>query len=159
MYKILRMVFAIIAAVLVAACIFVALYVSMLAFWCVIGGALLCFALSMFFKYLQEKKRRARKNRQPPPPQRKKANPTRKKTNKSKSSVGFCERRQKTAAIEQKNETGEEKIFRSGFLNFFMRGGRAVKPRSAIRPPFLLYNNERKKIICFPACPPFRRSR
>ena len=56
MYKILRMVFAIIAAVLVAACIFVALYVSMLAFWCVIGGALLCFALSMFFKYLQEEK-------------------------------------------------------------------------------------------------------
>ncbi|HIY77718.1 MAG TPA: UbiA family prenyltransferase [Candidatus Borkfalkia excrementavium] len=56
MYKILRMVFAIIAAVLVASCIFVALYVSMLAFWCVIGGALLSFALSMFFKYLQEEK-------------------------------------------------------------------------------------------------------
>ena len=70
MYKILRMVFAIIAAVLVASCIFVALYVSMLAFWCVIGGALLSFALSAGRKGEQGKtdslpRRRGRKQTRP----------------------------------------------------------------------------------------------
>lgn len=54
MYKILRMIFSIIAAILVAASIFIALYVSMLAFWCCIGGALFFFVLTMYFKFLQE---------------------------------------------------------------------------------------------------------
>lgn len=56
MYKILRMVCAVIAAAAVVACVFLGIYLGMVAFWCGAAAALLFFALCMLFKYLQEEK-------------------------------------------------------------------------------------------------------
>lgn len=56
MYKILRMVCAVIAAAAVVACVFLGIYLGMAAFWCGAAAALLFFALCMLFKYLQEEK-------------------------------------------------------------------------------------------------------
>lgn len=54
MYKWLRIIFAVLAAVLVAACVFVAILWDMLPFWICLAGAVLFFLLSLLFKYLQE---------------------------------------------------------------------------------------------------------
>lgn len=56
MYKILRMVCAVIAAAAVVACVFLGIYLGMVAVWCAAAAALLFFALCMLFKYLQEEK-------------------------------------------------------------------------------------------------------
>lgn len=56
MFKILRMVCAVIAAVAVAACIFLGIFLGMAAFWIAAACALLFFVCSMLFKYLQEEK-------------------------------------------------------------------------------------------------------
>ena len=56
MYKILRMVCAVIAAAAIVACVFLGIYLGMVAFWCAAAAALLFFALCMLFKYLQEEK-------------------------------------------------------------------------------------------------------
>ncbi len=56
MFKILRMVCAVIAAAAVVACVFLGIYLGMAAFWCGAAAALLFFALCMLFKYLQEEK-------------------------------------------------------------------------------------------------------
>lgn len=58
MYKILRIICAVIAAVLVTACIFLAIYISdtmVPALGCA-AGALLFFVLCLLFKHLQEEK-------------------------------------------------------------------------------------------------------
>lgn len=54
MFKILRMVCAIIAAVAIALCVPAGIFWDMIAVWACLGGALLFFALSMLFKFLQE---------------------------------------------------------------------------------------------------------
>ena len=54
MYKWLRIIFAVLAAVLVAACVFVAILWDMLPFWICLAGAVLFFLLSLLCKYLQE---------------------------------------------------------------------------------------------------------
>ena len=56
MFKILRMVCAVIAAAAIVACVFLGIYLGMAAFWCAAAAALLFFALCMLFKYLQEEK-------------------------------------------------------------------------------------------------------
>ena len=56
MYKIMRMIFALIAAVLVAMCVPAGIFWDMIAVWCCAGGALLFFVLSMLFKYFQEER-------------------------------------------------------------------------------------------------------
>lgn len=56
MFKILRMVCAVIAAAAVVACVFLGIYLGIVAFWCGAAAALLFFALCMLFKYLQEEK-------------------------------------------------------------------------------------------------------
>lgn len=58
MYKILRAAFAVAAAVLIALCVFAGILWDMIAVWACLGGALLFFALSMLFKFLQEEKER-----------------------------------------------------------------------------------------------------
>lgn len=54
MFKILRAVFAIAAAILIAMCVPAGIFWDMIAVWACLGGALLFFALSMLFKFLQE---------------------------------------------------------------------------------------------------------
>lgn len=56
MFKILRMVCAIIAAACAVACIIVAVNWGMIPFWCFLAGGVLFFALCLLFKYLQEEK-------------------------------------------------------------------------------------------------------
>ncbi len=56
MFKILRAAFAIAAAILVALCVPAGIFWDMLAVWCMAGGALLFFVLSMLFKFLQEER-------------------------------------------------------------------------------------------------------
>lgn len=56
MFRILRMVCAVVAAAAVVACVFLGIYLGMAAFWCAAAAALLFFALCMLFKYLQEEK-------------------------------------------------------------------------------------------------------
>ena len=56
MYKILRIAFSVIAAVLVTACIFVGIYVNFYAAIACAAAALFFFVFCMFFKYLQEEK-------------------------------------------------------------------------------------------------------
>ena len=56
MWKYLRMASAIVAALAVAACVPMAIIFGMLPFWVCVCGALLCFALSLLFKFLQEEK-------------------------------------------------------------------------------------------------------
>lgn len=58
MYKILRAAFAVAAAVLISLCVFAGILWDMIAVWACLGGALLFFALSMLFKFLQEEKER-----------------------------------------------------------------------------------------------------
>lgn len=54
MYKILRMVCAIIAAACAAASIFLAIYFGTVAFMGCLAGGLLFFAFCLFFKFMQE---------------------------------------------------------------------------------------------------------
>ena len=56
MFKILRMACSIIAAVLVTACIFLGIFINIVACVACGAGALLFFVLTMLFKYLQEEK-------------------------------------------------------------------------------------------------------
>ena len=63
MFKILRVIFAVGAAVLIALCVFAG--ILWIAVWACLGGALLFFALSMLFKFLQEE--REKKEPQPDP--------------------------------------------------------------------------------------------
>ncbi len=56
MFKIFRMVFAIVAAIFVALCVPAGIFWDMIAVWACAGGALLFFALSMLFKYFQEER-------------------------------------------------------------------------------------------------------
>ena len=63
MFKILRVIFAVGAAVLIALCVFAGILWDMIAVWACLGGALLFFALSMLFKFLQEE--REKKSRSP----------------------------------------------------------------------------------------------
>lgn len=56
MFKILRIACSVIAAVLVAVCIFIFLYVNITAGIVCVAGALFFFVLTMLFKYLQEEK-------------------------------------------------------------------------------------------------------
>ena len=65
MYKILRAAFAVAAAVLIALCVFAGILWDMIAVWACLGGALLFFALSMLFRFLQEE--REKKEPQPDP--------------------------------------------------------------------------------------------
>ena len=65
MFKILRVIFAVGAAVLIALCVFAGILWDMIAVWACLGGALLFFALSMLFKFLQEE--REKKEPQPDP--------------------------------------------------------------------------------------------
>ncbi len=60
MWKYLRMICAIIAAAAIAASVFVAIFLGMVPFWATLAGALLFFALSMLFKYLQEESEKAK---------------------------------------------------------------------------------------------------
>lgn len=63
MFKILRIACSVIAAILVAVCIFIFLYVNITAGIVCVAGALLFFVLTMLFKYLQEEKEElSRKN-------------------------------------------------------------------------------------------------
>ena len=63
MFKILRIACSVIAAILVAVCIFIFLYVNITAGIVCVAGALLFFVLTMRFKYLQEEKEElSRKN-------------------------------------------------------------------------------------------------
>ncbi len=63
MWKILRIICAVAAAVLVTACIFLGIYVSfMAAIGCAVG-ALFLFVLCMLFKYLQEEREEKQKNK------------------------------------------------------------------------------------------------
>ena len=72
MYKYLRIVCSIIAAILVTACIFILIYVNIPAGLAVAVGALLFFVLTLLFKYLQEEKEAkqqgpaAQKEQEPP---------------------------------------------------------------------------------------------
>lgn len=54
MFKALRIAFAVGAAALVVACVFIGIFVGMVAFWCCAAGAVLLFALSLLFRFLQE---------------------------------------------------------------------------------------------------------
>lgn len=65
MFKILRVIFAVGAAVLIALCVFAGILWDMIAVWACLGGALLFFALSMLFRFLQEE--REKKEPQPDP--------------------------------------------------------------------------------------------
>ncbi len=56
MFKVFRIVFALAAAALIVACVFIGIFAGMVPFWCCVGGAVLLFALSMLFKYLQEER-------------------------------------------------------------------------------------------------------
>lgn len=56
MFKIIRTVCAVISACSVVAAAFLGMYSGMPAFWAAAAAALLFFALSMLFKYLQEEK-------------------------------------------------------------------------------------------------------
>ena len=56
MWKYLRMICAVVAAIAVAASVFIAIYLGMVPFWATLAGALLFFALSMLFKFLQEER-------------------------------------------------------------------------------------------------------
>ena len=56
MFKVFRIVFALAAAALIVACVFIGIFADMVPFWCCVGGAVLLFALSMLFKYLQEER-------------------------------------------------------------------------------------------------------
>lgn len=63
MFKILRIACSVIAALLVAVCIFIFLYVNITAGIVCVAGALFFFVLTMLFKYLQEEKEElSRKN-------------------------------------------------------------------------------------------------
>ena len=59
MFKILRMVCSIVAAILVTACIFIFIYVNTLAGIACAAAALLFFVLTMLFKYLQEEREKS----------------------------------------------------------------------------------------------------
>lgn len=65
MFKILRMVCSILAAVLVTACIFLGIYIDLVACLGCAAAALLCFVLTLLFKYLQEEQEE--KQRKAPP--------------------------------------------------------------------------------------------
>jgi hypothetical protein len=64
MYKILRIVFCVLSACLVAACVFIFIYLGTVAGVVTLLGAALCFGLMLLFKHLQEQDE-LRKN--PPP--------------------------------------------------------------------------------------------
>lgn len=69
MFKILRVACSVIAAILVAVCIFIFLYVNITAGFICVAGALFFFVLTMLFKYLQEEKEElARKKSAPAEP-------------------------------------------------------------------------------------------
>ena len=56
MFKILRIACSVIAAVLVTACIFLGIFIDIVACLACAAGALLFFVLTMLFKYLQEER-------------------------------------------------------------------------------------------------------
>lgn len=62
MFKILRIIAAVAAALLIAAAVFVGIFIGWIPFLGCAAGALLLFALSLLFKYLQE-------THEPPPPE------------------------------------------------------------------------------------------
>lgn len=66
MFKYLRMICSVIAAVLVTACIFVLIYVNIPAGFAVGAVALLFFVLTLLFKYLQEEREAKEKKSEPP---------------------------------------------------------------------------------------------
>ncbi len=66
MYKVLRIIFCVIAAALAAACIFIFVYAGWLWGLVALSAAFVCGALMVLFRQLQNKKER-REN--PPPPQ------------------------------------------------------------------------------------------
>lgn len=65
MFKLLRIACSIVAALLVTACIFILIYVSIPAGLAAGAGALLFFVLTLLFKYLQEE-REAKQSKQSP---------------------------------------------------------------------------------------------
>lgn len=66
MFKILRMVSSILAAILVTACIFLGIYINLIACLGCAAGALLCFVLTLLFKYLQEEQEEKQRKAAPP---------------------------------------------------------------------------------------------
>ncbi len=70
MFKYLRMICSVIAAVLVTACIFVLIYVNIPVGFAVGAVGLLFFVLTLLFKYLQEE-REAKEKKPEPAPQEK----------------------------------------------------------------------------------------
>lgn len=65
MFKILRIACSVIAALLVAVCIFIFLYVNITAGIVCVAGALFFFVLTMLFKYLQEEKEELSRKKNP----------------------------------------------------------------------------------------------
>ena len=65
MFKILRMISSILAAILVTACIFLGIFVDMIACIGCAAGALLFFVLTLLFKYLQEEQEAKEQNAPP----------------------------------------------------------------------------------------------
>lgn len=56
MFKILRMICAVIAAACAVACVIVAVVWGMIPFWVCLAGGIFFFALCLLFKFLQEEK-------------------------------------------------------------------------------------------------------